>query len=389
MFCPLTLHYNWVVIKMSRPPLSFCSFAVFLVLIGGVFRTSAAGLAFINGQSYLLLAQWASANGFEGITRNQGREFILTREDSRLVFDVDSAQMEINGIHVRLSFPVACQKNLPYISELDINTLIEPLINPVAAPSHRVTTICLDPGHGGKDSGNRVGSGFFGHSEKTYTLQLALVLRRQLEKLGFNVILTRNKDVYVPLPARPAFANERGADLFVSLHFNASQADPGGVSGPETYCITPVGAKSSNDHGEFSEFGGVADTGVTPANRNEQKSLLLAYEMEKALVQNLHAEDRSVRRARFAVLRDARMPAILIEGGYMTNPAEGRKIFDAAYRQQIAEAITKGILNYLKFAAPAGVVRAGHYPHHASGLDNPPQTAGSPGEQTFAGKNTP
>ena len=63
----------------------------------------------------------------------------------------------------------------------------------------RINTICLDPGHGGKDTGNRVG-GFFGHSEKTYTLPLALKLRDQLKRVGFNVILTRNKDTFVELP---------------------------------------------------------------------------------------------------------------------------------------------------------------------------------------------
>ena len=98
--------------------------------------------------------------------------------------------------------------------------------------------------------------------------------------------------------------------MFVSLHFNASQADPGGVSGPETYCITPVGAKSSNDHGESAEFGGVADTGSTVANHNEQKSLLLAVQMEKSLVQTFMRMIGAFARARFEVLRDARMPAI-------------------------------------------------------------------------------
>ena len=128
---------------LSRSRLTCGGFAFFLILFGRVLPAPASTLASFNGQTYVPLAQWASANGFEGFTRNQGREFILTRNDSRLVFDVDSAQMEINGIHVRLSFPVACQKNLPYVSELDINTLIRPLINPSAATAKRVTTICL------------------------------------------------------------------------------------------------------------------------------------------------------------------------------------------------------------------------------------------------------
>lgn len=335
---------------------SFRILAAGLILLGGVLAASAAELAFINGQTYIPLAAWADANGFHGFTSDHGREIVLTDKHSRLVFDVDSAQAEINGVNVRLSFPVASQRDTPYISELDIRTTIRPLIYPQKPLSKRITVICLDPGHGGKDSGNRVGTGYLAHDEKTYTLDLAQELRRQLERLGFTVVLTRNKDVFVPLPERPSLANVHGADLFISLHFNASQVDKAEVAGPEAYCITPAGAKSSNDHGESSEFGALADTVSTVANRNEEKSLLLAYEMEKSLVKNLHAEDRSVRRARFAVLRDAAMPAILIEGGYMSNPAEGRKIYDPAYRQQMAAAIVKGILNYKKLTEPpAGI----------------------------------
>ncbi len=220
-----------------------------MVLFSGVRAASASDLAFINGQTYLPLAAWASANGFHGFIGDHGKEFVLMDKNSRLVFDVDSAQAEINGVNVRLSFPVASQKDVPFISELDIRTTIRPLINPQKPSLKRVSTICLDPGHGGRDSGNRVGTGFLAHSEKKYTLELAQELRRQLEKLGFTVILTRNKDVYVPLPERPALANAHGADLFVSLHFNASQVDKADVAGLETYCITPVGAKSTKDHG--------------------------------------------------------------------------------------------------------------------------------------------
>ncbi len=302
----------------------------------------------INGHNYTSLADWAHGNGFYGFTRDHGNEVILTNRTMRLVFDVDSAQAGINGVNVRLSFPVANVKGVPFIAQLDLDKTVRPLLFPSRyLEPKRITTICLDPGHGGKDTGNRVGGGFFGHSEKTYTLALALELRDQLKKLGFNVILTRSTDTYVELPARPDIANRHDADLFVSLHFNAAQAGKNEVEGPETYCITPVGAASSNAQGEG---GGV---GATTANRYENQSLLLAYRMEKALVQNLGVVDRGVRRARFAVLRDAAMPAILIEGGYMTHPSEGKRIFDAAYRKQMAAAIVKGILAYQKLTAPA------------------------------------
>jgi N-acetylmuramoyl-L-alanine amidase len=315
--------------------------------------SSHAGLsAFINGQNYVPLADWARANDFRIALLN--REIILTDKNSRLVFGVDSAQAEINGVNVRFSFPVANVKGVPLIAQFDLDKTVRPLLFPWRyAEPKKITTICLDPGHGGKDSGNRVGGGFFGHDEKTYTLKLALELRDQLKKLGFNVILTRNKDIYVDLPARPAMANKAGADLFVSLHFNATATGRDEAEGPETYCITPAGVNSSNAHGEASEFGSAIGAGPTPANRFENKSLLLAYQMEKSLVQNLNANDRGVKRARYWVLRDAAMPAILIEGGFMTHPPEAKKIYDAAYRRQMAAAIVKGILNYQKITTPA------------------------------------
>jgi len=324
-----------------------------LFALGFALCAGSADAAWINGHSYVALVDWARANGLQAAWSRRGAEIVVTDRASRLVFDVDSAQAQINGVNVRLSFPVANVKGEPYIAQLDVDKTIRPLLFPLRyVQPQKITTICIDPGHGGKDSGNRVGGRFFGNSEKTYTLALALELRDQLKRAGFNVILTRSKDVYPELPARPALANKLGADLFVSLHFNAAQSGKNEVDGPETYCITPVGASSSNAQGE----GG--GSGATLANRYENKSLLFAYQMQKALVQNLRADDRGVRRARFAVLRDAAMPAILIEGGYMTHPTESRKIFDPAYRKQMAAAIMKGILAYQKLTAPPPAPRA-------------------------------
>jgi N-acetylmuramoyl-L-alanine amidase len=325
-----------------------------------------AHAATINGQYYVPLSDWAGANGLKTFWLRHGGEVAATNRTARLVFKVDSNTAEINGVHVALSFPVAVDKGAPLIALFDLDKTVRPLLYPARydAPK-KITTICLDPGHGGKDTGNRVG-GFFSHNEKTYTLLLALELRGQLQQAGFRVIFTRSTDRYVDLPMRPAAANKAAADLFVSLHFNAAQSSKNEVAGPETYCITPVGAASSNAQGEG------ADHGPTTANRVEKKSLLFAYQIQKSLVQNLGVNDRSVRRARFAVLRDAQMPAILIEGGYMTNPTEGKRIYDAAWRRQMAAAIVKGILNYQKLAAPPAnhppaqqILRAGQ-PRHTT-----------------------
>jgi N-acetylmuramoyl-L-alanine amidase len=325
--------------------------AAAVLVFGMFFGAEFVNSATFNGQYYVPLAEFARANGFHIYSSKAGEDVLMNKNNLRLVFDVNSAQAEIGGVNVRLSYPVAGDHGELLISQLDIETALRPLIYSPKPNARKVTTICLDPGHGGKDTGNRV-VGFLTHNEKTYTLALGLELKRQLTLAGFHVIMTRTKDVFVELPDRPALANRDGADLFVSLHFNATPVDKADIEGPETYCITPVGASSSNAHGESSEFGSGIGVEATAANRSEDKSLLLAYQVERSLVQNLHANDRGVKRARFAVLRDATMPAILIEGGFMTHPLEGKKIYSADYRRQMAAAIVKAIESYQKLTAP-------------------------------------
>ena len=196
--------------------------------------------------------------------------------------------------------------------------------------------ICLDPGHGGKDTGTR--NGF--QQEKKYTLLLAQEVRDQLNRAGLKATLTRTTDTLIDLPVRPDLARRRGADLFVSLHFNGANGSRNEIRGIEVYCLTPSGASSTNARGE----GGGA--GPAPGNRNNDKNMFLAYLVHKSLVRSLPTEDRGVRRARFAVLREAQMPAVLIEGGYMSHPSESKKIYDPAYRRQMARAIVDGLLAY-------------------------------------------
>jgi len=293
----------------------------------------------ISGEDYVRLTDWARTNDFKWHWLKRENIVEATGSKGRLIFSADSCEATINGVQVWLCLPFAVVKGVPYVAELDVDETLVPLLAPNDfKDSKAVKTICLDPGHGGKDPGNRVGS----HEEKHYALLLAFDVRKELRKAGFKVIMTRTRDKYVDLPARPAFANRHRADLFVSLHFNAVSSGRNSVEGSEVYCITPVGASSTNARGVGSGHP------PTIGNRHEERSLWLAYDVQKSLVKNLGTDDRGVRRARFAVLRGAKMPAILVEGGYMSNPAEGKKIFTLAYRLKMASAITKGILAYKK-----------------------------------------
>jgi N-acetylmuramoyl-L-alanine amidase len=177
---------------------------------------------------------------------------------------------------------------------------------------------------------------------------LAYELKDQLTRAGFKVTLTRSGDTYVDLPVRPALARKASADLFLSLHFNATDGARAEARGTEIYCLTPAGGSSTAAGGT----GSVARPAT--GNRHDAKNMLLAYQMQKALLRTLGTEDRGVRRGRLAVLRDATMPAVLIEAGFMSHPVEGKKILDAAYRREIAKAIVEGVRAYQRVVERGG-----------------------------------
>lgn len=290
-----------------------------------------------QGQTYLRLADWASTHGLQmrWLTRDESVE--LTKPSSRLLLTVDSRQAVWNGINLWLSFPVRCRNGAAFLARLDAETALQPLLSPPHnRPGTPVKNVCLDPGHGGKDPGYCVGS----KQEKKYALLLAQEVQRQLTHAGFNVSLTRKDDRFVELSDRPRIARRRNADLFVSLHFNAAERESRSVRGSQVFCLTPAGASSTAASGE----GGSA--GWCIGNRNDDKNLLLAYELQKQLTRTLGVEDRGVRRARFVVLRDAAVPAVLIEAGFMSHPLEGPRIFTASYRHELAQAIVAGIVDY-------------------------------------------
>jgi len=290
------------------------------------------------GNTYMSLVSWAQQNGFtiRWTIRDKVAE-LSNRNGSRLVFTVNSRTSQINGVEVSLSYPILGGNGAASIASLDVRTAVNPILYPQKnARGDKIKTIVLDPGHGGKDPGYIYKS----VQEKNFNLLLAREVRDQLVKAGFNVSLTRNTDTFVDLPDRPALANKRGADLFISLHFNSVETGAQRVSGTQVYCMTPVGASSSNAEGRGA--GSSASTG----NRNDSKNIQLAYQIQKSLKKNLSAEDQGVRRARYAVLRDAQMPAVLVEGGYLSHPAEGKKIADSAYRKLMAKGIVSGVLAY-------------------------------------------
>jgi N-acetylmuramoyl-L-alanine amidase len=168
-------------------------------------------------------------------------------------------------------------------------------------------TVVIDAGHGGFDRGGVPGQRI---SEKDKTLDVALRLRRILQADGTRVIMTRDRDVFIPLGTRTAIANAYSNAVFVSIHFNC--ASRGGANGIETYYY-------------------------------RSDSAALAASIHRNVVAGAPSENRGIRRRGFFVLRRTAIPSVLVECGFLTNPTEGQLAQTDSYRQKLAEQIARGI----------------------------------------------
>ena len=223
-----------------------------------------------------------------------------------------------------------------------------------AAPARRLRTIVIDAGHGGHDPGAQ---GRGGLKEKNVTLDIARRLRDLLVQDGFRVVMTRYDDRFIPLYGRTAIANREGADLFISVHANASRRQA--VSGFEAYYLS----EATDDHArameaaENASLPGEMDNGVT----RETEAILwdLLYTENRAESSDLAAHicrgmagvgllsrNRGIKSARFAVLKGTRMPAVLVEVGFISHPSEESRLRDAGHRQRVAGGIRRGILGF-------------------------------------------
>ena len=246
-------------------------------------------------------------------------------------------EASINGVKHWLAFPVTMHDGKVLISRLDLSKIIEPSLRPELIEGMTpVTTVVLDPGHGGHDRGAASKFGF----EKDFALDVALRARKLLESEGYKVVMTRATDVFIPLEQRPAVANNIPNSIFVSIHFNSSSSNAD-ARGFEIFSIAPRGAPSTNDGGPRER-----DLREEPGNTVDMPSGALAGSVFHALLGHVPMVDRGVKHARFAVLRLCTQPAVLIECGFVSNSAESTLISSSAWRSHVAEAIVDGVANY-------------------------------------------
>ena len=300
-------------------------------------------------ETWIPLSRWCKANGLAApcpVTMAAWPAYTLSTPGGAILLRPGSQLAQWDGLGVRLGFAPQMINGQPYIHALDLKKTLEPLIRGSCISSLKSNpTIVIDPGHGGHDSGTKSVLGY--QYEKEYTLDWARRLGSLLATNGWQVLLTRNNDTDLSLSNRIAFAEAHKADIFLSLHFNSS-APNDQQAGLETYCLTPTGMPSSVTR-EFGDDLALA----FPNNAFDAQNLQFALQVHRALLQVNGRLDRGVRRARYlSVLRGQNRPAILVEGGYLSNPREARRIADPAYRQKLAEAVAKALAEKSEVRSP-------------------------------------
>ncbi len=221
--------------------------------------------------------------------------------------------------------------------------------------------IAVDPGHGGEDNGAK---GPKGLREKDAALDLARELKAALEEAGFEAFLIRDDDIFIPLWERARRANEAGADLFLSLHLNASKAKA--AKGSEVFFLSLDQGDSDAAEVAALENAGAGDRLAQDTVLSSiledlaqkaylQESERLAVHVQAQLNRLGGTRERGVKQAPFVVLRGAAMPAVLVEAAFISNPREETKLRDGAYRRKVAETMAQGVRHF--FAAISSTPR--------------------------------
>jgi N-acetylmuramoyl-L-alanine amidase len=336
-----------------------------------------------RGHDFVSFTNVAQFYQFPNYTRINGG--VSLRSDQRGIrAQAGTSELFINGVRFFTSFPILSNGTDDLISATDVSKVIEPVLRPSRiSGAQPVETIVIDPGHGGIDQGAANSWG----NEKDFTLDVALRAREALLNAGFKVEMTRSSDTAVSLEDRVNFANRFTRAVLISIHFNSSN----GGAGLETYALAPEGTLSN---ASSENHAAVSDVRWYPGNARDGTNIALAAAVHACALRQLHMTDRGIRHARFHVLRGVNIPALLVEGGFLSDSAEGQRIATPQFRQQLGEAIAQGVkiynaaVNY-HGSAPAFAMARLQLPPHSESIaeplrTSPPQAKASPPPTTIA-----
>jgi len=288
-----------------------------------------------DGRDYVTLENVGKFYQLGEVQQVRGSGFVLRTQYRSLRGQSGSKELYINNLKFILSYPIVETHGQLLVSRMDLTKLIEPVLRPGRITNaSKVTTVVLDPGHGGHDHGARC---VFG-AEKNFTLDVALRTRALLRAAGFQVVMTRSSDVFIPLEERARIANRYQNAIFISIHFNSSSNNAGGL---ETYALAPRGVPSmAADGPKLSDFT------PCPGNVRDTENIALACATHASMVYSSKMFDRGIKRARFVVIRDVTIPGVLVEGGFLSNSEDARRIASTGHRQQMAASLTQAVKNY-------------------------------------------
>ncbi|MBQ2814993.1 MAG: N-acetylmuramoyl-L-alanine amidase [Akkermansia sp.] len=304
--------------------------AMVTCLFGRAYAQSTINTEYIDGVEYVRLADIcrtynlrpkASQNGMHTYGGSHRVSLIPARQD-----------FYVNNYRYVLSYPIKSYGGELMISSTDVSKLVDPVLRPrFSKNASTLRTVVIDPGHGGHDAG--AVSPYA--REKDCNLAVALKLRRLLRERGYKVVMTRDTDVFLTLQQRVQIANSCPDSIFVSIHHNSGRRAAEGI---ETFTLAP--------HGTTSPFARTRRTADLAGNDQDSENIALATAVHSRAIKNTKAVDRGIQRARFSVLCTIKRPAILFEGGFVSNPTEGGLISSSKYQDTLALSICNGIEAY-------------------------------------------
>jgi len=315
----------------------------------------------LDGTSYIPLISLCDIYGIDWEWDTFAQTVTLKKENNEAKLLIDSPVVLINGELKVINPPARFCRGSLVVPLIFKHKIIEQFIESKPIEKQResfdfrrykIDKIVIDPGHGGRDPG---AIGCSGLKEKDINLDIAKRLKKVLERQGVKVIMTRNKDTFVSLKNRIDIANQSGADFFISIHANANRSKR--LRGFEIYYLprqsddikrAQIAAKKNRlKFNNMSMDKTSKDLKVILwdmiSTENQAESIRLAKDISFGVDKEIDTNNRGLKSANFYVLKYTQIPSILIEVGYISNPYEEKKLKDSHYRQDIVEALAKGI----------------------------------------------
>lgn len=312
-------------------------FACALFCLGGAVRAVPASWPeqTINGIQYTSMDALRSFFAFSPQRESHRGYRSIGSKGMKLEYKTGSQDVYLNDLKFVLSYPVVANASgEAMIAALDVDKVIAPVVRPqYIKNAGQLRCVVIDAGHGGRDAGACNGS----IREADLNLAVAKKLKSLLLKSGFQVVMTRETDVFLTLQQRVDIANRYNDAIFVCIHHNSARASASGI---ETFTLAPQGTTSP--------YARTLRNRALAGNRQDSTNIALAAAVHSTAILYSKALDRGIQRARFSVLCTVRHPAILFEGGFVTNPKESRLLCDPTYQNALALAIHNGIVRYRK-----------------------------------------